>query len=510
MTRLLGSKRTLLPALISILVFGFWLRCRAANHPYISQWDEAYHALVAKNLAAHPLEPTLYEEKVLPADDREWTKARVWLHKPPLPLWLMSAGIAAFGENELSFRLPAVVLDTLAILLVFLLAEELFGVARRPAGLAAAALYAVNPLMIRLVSGRIPDDAPHVVNAFFITLTVYLFAVSARRNSRVCAAAAGLALGLGTLCMSAVALLGLAAAFPLLLSARGVRGTFRLLAAASVAFAAAALPWPLYCASRWPELWRHESALHLRHLFAAIDGHAHAWWWYLKILPAHYGGSASLAWASACAALAYAAREAARGKGGGVAAALCWALIPYVFFSAIATKLYSYVCVAVPALCLLAGLAAAALWAERAGRFGAAALAGLLAFCAQAGLVARERASADYSACPWNELYDYPSFRRAMLDLRGLPGRKVVLNVGDFKMPQAMYYSGSPAYADAPDAALVRGLIERGFRVVVLLDEGGRGSEAVAALRKSGLAGKITVLPLPAPRGGGFKHPYEA
>ena len=92
-------------ALGFILVFGFGLRWRAADHPYISQWDEAYHALVAKNLTAHPLAPTLYEEQALPADEREWTRAGVWLHKPPLPLWLMAAGIAAFGENELSFRL---------------------------------------------------------------------------------------------------------------------------------------------------------------------------------------------------------------------------------------------------------------------------------------------------------------------------------------------------------------------------------------------------------------------
>ena len=179
------SKRTISSALLLIISVGFFLRLRAANHPYISQWDEAYHALVAKNLTAHPLEPTLYEETVLPADDREWTKARVWLHKPTLPLWLMSAGIAVFGENELSFRLPAVVFDTLVILLIFLLGDELFDAARHRAGLFAAAFYAINPLMIRLVSGRIPNDTTNAVTVFFVALTVFLFVVSARRNSRL-------------------------------------------------------------------------------------------------------------------------------------------------------------------------------------------------------------------------------------------------------------------------------------------------------------------------------------
>ncbi|MBI2789249.1 MAG: glycosyltransferase family 39 protein [Elusimicrobia bacterium] len=497
-------------ALALILALGFGLRWRAADHAYISQWDEAYHALVAKNLTAHPLTPTLYEDKVLPADDREWTMAGVWLHKPPLPLWLMAAGIAAFGEGEASFRIPAVVLDTLAILLVYVLALELFGRVSALAGLVAAALYALNPLMIRLVSGRIPDDTPHVVNAFFITLTVCLFLVSARKNSRSYAAAAGLSMGLGTLCMSAVALLGLAAPLPLMLSMRGLRGSARLLAVSSAVFLASALPWPLYCLSRWPDLWRHESALHVEHLVRALDGHAHAWWWYLKILPVQYGGVPVLAGLLAAAAVAYAAREAARSRHAGLASALCWLAIPYLFFSLIATKLYAYVAVAVPALCLLAGFGCAAAWAAKGGRYRAAALAALVAAGVQAGAVAVERLRADYSRSPWSETYDYPSFRREMLRLREVPGPKVLLNVGDSKSPQAMYYSGAAAYPGTPDAAAVRGLLARGFRVFVLVEADKRGADEPAALKAAEFRGKILHIPVPPPLAADPKHPYEA
>ncbi|MDP3542997.1 MAG: glycosyltransferase family 39 protein [Elusimicrobiota bacterium] len=503
-------RRAAAACLAVILAVGFGLRWRAANHPYISQWDEAYHALVAKNIAAHPPVPVLYAQKILPADDRDWTKAGVWLHKPPLPLWLMAAGIAAFGEGELSFRLPSVVLDTLAILLVYLLALELFGPQARAAGLAAALLYSVNPLMIRLVSGRIPDDSPHVINAFFITLTVYLFAVAARKNSRAYAAAAGLSLGLGTLCMSAVALLGLAAPLPLMLSLRGPRGSARLLAVSLVAFLAAALPWPLYCLSRWPELWRHESALHVAHLFSALDGHAHAWWWYLEILAVQYGGSAAFAWASTFAAAAYAALEVRRGGKPGLASALAWLLIPYVFFSLIATKLYAYVAIAVPAVCLLAGFAAAALWAARTGRFRPAAAGLLLAAGAQAATVAYERATADYSTPPWNTIYDYPSFRSVMLKLRGIPGPRILLNVGDNKAPQAMYYSQAPSYPDAPTPEVVRDLLSRGFRVFVLVEADKRGADVPEGLKTREFRGRISYIPVLAPRAFDPKHPYEA
>jgi len=498
-------------ALGFIILFGFALRFRAADHQYISQWDEAYHALVAKNLAAHPLTPTLYDDAVLPVDDKDWTRAGVWLHKPPLPLWLMAAGIATFGESELSFRLPAVVLDTLVILLIFLLAEELFGAARRPAGLFAASFYAVNPLMIRLVSGRIPNDSVFVAATFFIFLTVLLFVASARRNSRAFAAAAGVSLGLGTLCYSAVGLLGLAASMPFMLSARGVRGTVRLLSVAFVGFVAAALPWPLYCRSRWPELWRQEFGGHvLKHLDMAIDGHAHAWWWYLKILPAQYGGSALFVWASVCAALAYALREASRGKNPGSATVLCWILLPYLFFSSIMTKIYGYVCVTAPAVCLLWGFGAAALWAARAGRRRAAALAALLAVGAQAAVVAVERVRADYSVSPWSGVYDYPSFRRVMHKLREVPNPKVLFNVRDYKSPQAMYYSGASAYPDAPSAALARDLLGRGYRVFVLVEEHKHGTDAPAELRAAEFRGKIFYVPVPAPLVVDDKHPYEA
>jgi len=505
-----AARRSTTAALIIVVVCGFALRWGAANHQYLSQWDEAYHALVAKNLTAHPLKPTLYEDKVLPADDREWTKAGVWLHKPILPLWLMSASIAVFGEQEYTIRLPSVVLDTVTILLIFFLSIELSQAANRVAGILAAAAYALNPLMIRLVSGRIPDDGPHVVNVFFITLTVYLFAVAARKNSRLFAAAAGISLGLGTLCLSAVALLGLAAALPLMWSLRGNRGSVRLLLPAFGAFLAAALPWPLYALSQWPDLWKHESMLHVRHLVWALDGHAHPWWWYAKILPVQYGGNAALAWAFSAAILMYALRESFRRKDAGLASALTWLLLPYAFFSLIETKLYSYTAVAVPAACLLAGFAAASLWAARAGGRRLAVIAVMLAAGVQASLVAVERFRADYSSAPWNHVYDYPSFRRTMLLLRGVPGPKVLLNVADSKSPQAMYYSGTPSYPDAPDAALVRGLLARGYRVFVLVEEERRGSDIPAGLNTREFRGKVNFVPLPSPLRGDPAHPYEA
>jgi hypothetical protein len=37
------------------VAIGLYLRTDASRHESLSQWDEAYHALVARNLAAHPV-----------------------------------------------------------------------------------------------------------------------------------------------------------------------------------------------------------------------------------------------------------------------------------------------------------------------------------------------------------------------------------------------------------------------------------------------------------------------
>ena len=48
-----------------ILLGAFALHLWVSMDPYLHEWDERYHALVAKNLMPHPLKPTLYDNPVL-------------------------------------------------------------------------------------------------------------------------------------------------------------------------------------------------------------------------------------------------------------------------------------------------------------------------------------------------------------------------------------------------------------------------------------------------------------
>lgn len=78
--------------------------------PFLHNWDERYHALVAKNLLADWTRPLLRAEPLLAYDYRQWCCNTVWLHKQPLFLWQIAASFWLLGVHELALRLPSAVL----------------------------------------------------------------------------------------------------------------------------------------------------------------------------------------------------------------------------------------------------------------------------------------------------------------------------------------------------------------------------------------------------------------
>src|SRR5687767_15833441 len=97
-------------AALLLVALALLLRGYAAADPHLHEWDERYHAVVAKNLLRHPLRPTLYDDPVRPYDNRDWLASHLWLHKPPLALWTMAGSVGVFGANEAAVRLPSIVL----------------------------------------------------------------------------------------------------------------------------------------------------------------------------------------------------------------------------------------------------------------------------------------------------------------------------------------------------------------------------------------------------------------
>lgn len=435
--------------LAAILLAAFVIRADAAMQHGLHPWDERFHAVVAKHLIDAPLTPTLF-----PADHGDvsstWESAHVWLHKPPLALWGMAASMSLFGVNEVALRLPSLLLGTLGVWLTYRIAR----VAANPdVALVAAYCHAVNGFLVSLGAGRRVSD--HVDTLLIVVVQAAVLAVARESTvSRGRAAVCGALAGLGLLTKSFPGLLPL-----LLLGTRGEpRQGFSVgrIALAGVAAFSIAGPWLIYTAIAFPTETARETEYTLMHLVRPLEGHDGQWWFYLVDAPRFFGEQVFLALpALVMGALSSTPLAWLLGV---------WIAVPYVVFSASATKLPNLVMIAAPAIFVVNGLCWA-WWRELAAR-----QVGLrrLIFVASAGLtiVMPARYLLEPSG-PFERRDRAPSRLRAYVRAEALAprGDGVVFNAPD--AVEAMFFLDLPVYGRMPTDAEVAALRAQGRRVIV-------------------------------------------
>jgi 4-amino-4-deoxy-L-arabinose transferase-like glycosyltransferase len=264
-----------------VLAATFALKLHNLGHTALTRWDEAHHAVVARNVLKHPLEPTLVDVPYLPYDGKKWEDGHVWLHKPVLPFWQVALSFAVLGVSPFALRLPAAVLSTGAAWLTYLIGKEFFD---RRTALIAAALQAASPFIMTLVHGYQFADNVDVALLFWVEAGVYFLARALRSGSWRDVLLAGFAQGLAYLCKSYLAgiILGLALAAWLLPLCRLAKredcriGPARILGLLGVTLLTVA-PWLVYCAAVYPEEFWHEHAQVWRHLYADVEHWAAPW-----------------------------------------------------------------------------------------------------------------------------------------------------------------------------------------------------------------------------------------
>jgi 4-amino-4-deoxy-L-arabinose transferase len=461
-------------ALACVLLAALLLRAFAAADPDLHEWDESYHALVAKHLAEHPLTPTLYDDPVLPFDANAWTRNSVWLHKQPLALWTMAASIKAFGAHVWAVRLPSVLLSTAAVALTWGIGRAIGG-ARVAHG--AALLHAVNGMAIALAAGRVPTDHVDTLFAVLVEASIFLAVMGRRRPGMLVAFAFGALVGLAALAKSLVSLF----AIPLFAWLRGERGRAAVLrdaALAAIVALAVFAPWQMHAARHWPAESAHERAYDLLHLTHALEGHGGGPLYHLARLPRTFGELAplSLAWFAWRWWTRRGRSPNAPGDRRLESLVALWIALPYAFFACVATKMPAYVFIAAPAVFVVIALHVDSLLSLARTRRGPtrslalAAAALLLLLPARAGL---ERMKPLGSA-RWPSA-EVGALREAARAHAGIP--IAAFNVED--PIRTMFHTPFVAYDGLPDARAIEICRERGRRVLVWND--GRVPESIRA-----------------------------
>ncbi len=284
-----GQYRT---ALFFMLAAGFGLLLfMACVDPYLHDWDERFHALVAKNLMTYPLKPMLRINPVLPYHTEDWMTNHIWLHKEPLFLWQMALAMKIFGTNEVALRIPSVLMGMITIFLIY--DGTRLWLKDRDIAIIAALLYTLSYYHLELTSGLLSTDHNDVSFAFYIALSLWGFFKFLHSDRKLFwALFIGCAIGFAVLTkwLSGFVVLGLWGLY--LLQNKKYRGQLRQWKRIAVSFGIALLtflPWQIFIYTRFPAEYALSKNDYFKHLFEAVEDHAGEWWYHLDQVSVLYG-----------------------------------------------------------------------------------------------------------------------------------------------------------------------------------------------------------------------------
>lgn len=286
---LLIIKRNL--AIYAIFFLGLGLRVyMALLDPMLHDWDERYHALVAKNMAKYPFKPMLYVHQYFTTNPYNWTFNHIWLHKQPLFLWQMALSMKLFGVSEFTMRLPSVVMGSLMILLVYRICVLATG--NRVAALLSALLLCFNNYYLNLISGREGMDHNDVAFGFYVLASLWAYAEYLRAGRWRWALLIGFFAGCAVLNKWLTGIIVFAPwgiqTIVSIIQTRKPKPVAQFVSGLAVCVIVF-LPWQLYILSRFHELAVYEYAFNRAHIWQVVEGHSGDVWTYLNSFPYYFG-----------------------------------------------------------------------------------------------------------------------------------------------------------------------------------------------------------------------------
>ncbi|HEX4067298.1 MAG TPA: glycosyltransferase family 39 protein [Acidobacteriaceae bacterium] len=286
-------------ALTALLALSAFLLLQNLGSPYITLWDEAIQVNIVKNLAEHSWRPQLHtsaaveslpgapgvpdialEKRVgtdtskdavqVGTDYRDWTNNTVWLHKPLFTFYLTAIAYKYLGGSLWALRLPGAIFAWLTIIVIDWIGRRFFS---GLVGLAAAAIFGLNPYTLQLVHGQEYAGFPDLALTFFLSIALFLLCSWTTTRSVAALRLFGLAIGFAYLCKGGLALAPFVVLAALTLLAGSRRDLFPILQSIAI-FVVVALPERLFWSRQDPLQFAFEGHAQLSHLFIAMEGHS--------------------------------------------------------------------------------------------------------------------------------------------------------------------------------------------------------------------------------------------
>lgn len=333
-------------AVILLMLSGLTLRIYISADFFLHNWDERYHALVAKNLMKHPFIPTLYDSPVLPYDFKCWVANHIWLHKQPLPLWTMAASMQLFGINEISIRIPSIILTTAGIYLTFYISSYFFN---KKVGFLSAFFYSINGIIIELTGGRVATDHIDIFFLFYIEFAIFFSILFVQKKKSIFNIFAGISIGVAILSKWLPALIVLPVWLLIIIDSRNfsiksiIFHFFILTLTCTLVF----LPWQIYIFNAFPIEAEWEASFNYKHLIQVLEGRGGAFYYFIDKIRVNYGELIylPLLWFFYKYFIDF--RNLKR------LTISIWILIPVLFFSFSKTKMQGYILFTSPALFII-------------------------------------------------------------------------------------------------------------------------------------------------------------
>lgn len=161
-------------AIFLLLLSAFVLRLLLISlDPYLQDWDERFHALVAKNMTIQPFTPMLRTHPIMEYDRGAWCCNHIWVHKQPLFLWQMAISMKLLGVNILSLRLPSVLLGTASVFFTYEIAK--YWTRNLNVAFFSALLLTFSFYQLELTSGRFSLEHNDVAFMSYVTASIWSF-----------------------------------------------------------------------------------------------------------------------------------------------------------------------------------------------------------------------------------------------------------------------------------------------------------------------------------------------